>query len=163
MSGSTSSQASLLGLPAELRNRIYTLEVTHEHNLYMTTLKPEPQGRLISERSLPTKEPPILLIWRQIRNEALPIFYGQNIFQASDLLEFLQWLRNLSSQTRDKLRHVRLVDRKPRSDIVSAAEKVRELETALSLRGCALPSGALYVSMVKEGHVYYTNGTETID
>ncbi|EMC98624.1 hypothetical protein BAUCODRAFT_50523, partial [Baudoinia panamericana UAMH 10762] len=58
----------LLGLPAELRNLIYTYALV------------ESKTRHINVHETGHTEPPLLLACRQIREEAAPIFYSDNNF-----------------------------------------------------------------------------------
>lgn len=65
----------LLGLPAELRNLIYEYCVTSDESVLLPATC-EPPGEL------PTVQPPVTKVCRQIRQEALPLFYECNKFEA---------------------------------------------------------------------------------
>ena len=61
----------LLELPPELRNYVYELSVVSN-----TSIVIEP-----GDKSTRAKQPPLILVNRQIRSEALLIFYAQNTFE----------------------------------------------------------------------------------
>ena len=65
----TDQQSSLLGLPPEIRNNIFALVVVRSR-----PLGPLWNGAMI-------KEPALVATCRQIRSEALSLFYGDNTLQ----------------------------------------------------------------------------------
>ena len=75
----------LLELPAELRNRIYEYALTKKDHIdlyhWRRFCKKWTAGRWIGDvyRSY-MKEPAFLRTCRQVRNEALPLFYSRNVF-----------------------------------------------------------------------------------
>ncbi|KAK4544940.1 hypothetical protein LTR36_003845 [Oleoguttula mirabilis] len=89
MSSPRTKQTSFLDLPAELRNDIYHLALTHD-TVTVT-------DRLI--------EPALLSTTRQIRRETLPIFYGANTFEAP----YPPFMMDLSADKISMLRAVRAV------------------------------------------------------
>ena len=67
-----------LDLPAELRNRIYHLALTRPDTINVTSFDiAKPQFNSSAT------QPALTQICRQIRNEALPVFYNQNCFTGS--------------------------------------------------------------------------------
>ena len=72
-----SSKPTLLTLPAELRNRIFSLAVVRDDPIALTRLTP----RGIRTRTTSVPAPPsIARVCRQARNEVIPIYYGGNTF-----------------------------------------------------------------------------------
>ena len=67
----TDPECKLLGLPAELRNRIYTLALVNDETFDITERHRTNVDRV---------EPGLLATCRQVRDEALSIFYGGNTF-----------------------------------------------------------------------------------
>ena len=63
---SSNSQASLMGLPLELRQRIWHLAVVESQFFVYPAINHE--------------QPDLAMTNRQIRNEVLPLYYGQNTF-----------------------------------------------------------------------------------
>jgi hypothetical protein len=63
---SFNSQASLMGLPLELRQRIWRLAVVETQFFVYPAINQE--------------QPDLAMTSRQIRNEVLPLYYGENIF-----------------------------------------------------------------------------------
>ncbi|KAK3644497.1 hypothetical protein LTR22_015217 [Elasticomyces elasticus] len=85
----------LLALPAELRNRIWSLALARD------LFRPENEY-----------EPPsILQANQQIRSETLPIHYGQTVFDldSGQFLEYnSEWLCTIGDLATKQIRHVRL-------------------------------------------------------
>ena len=72
-----SSKPTLLTLPAEIRNRIFSLAVVRDEPIALTRLTP----RGIRTRTTSVPAPPsIARVCRQARNEVIPIYYGGNTF-----------------------------------------------------------------------------------
>lgn len=109
------SSTTFFDLPAELRNRIYAFAVKPDDSsaTHRLTLK-YPHY----------KEPPLLSVSRQIRQEALGVFIGETIFEeeSSYIIRFLKtlsdeklkWLRTvrvLVYLTRDFLKNWRWMER----------------------------------------------------
>ncbi|KAK5721883.1 hypothetical protein LTR15_006476 [Elasticomyces elasticus] len=75
----TMSTPTLPGLPPELRNRILELVVVDP--LLIQASRPSPRAILkTSKEGIMPQQPAITQVNHQIRDEALPIFYGQNLF-----------------------------------------------------------------------------------
>lgn len=96
------SHASFLSLPAEIRNHIY-----HD-----ALVEVEPI-RLISIHKLASFiiEPALLLTTKQVRSDALPVFYGANTFRSlgSDALE--KFLQQCSNEKLSLLRFLHCISR----------------------------------------------------
>lgn len=75
-------QSPLSILPPELRNRIYDLTLVENDNI-TTNVTP-----MYDTPSRLWKPPPILQSCRQLRAEALPVYYGSNTF----VVEQNSWL-----------------------------------------------------------------------
>lgn len=71
---SSSARPSLLGLPGELRNRIYRLVVVEDERIEMTPIDPY----LVLD--IKYKLPGIIHASRQLREEARSIYFGENSF-----------------------------------------------------------------------------------
>lgn len=80
----TKAPARLLQLPAELRNRIYKFILCDE--------SPIAVKRHLS--SQPLYDTAILQACREIRNEALPIYYGSNVFVLNVRWRGFQWTKH---------------------------------------------------------------------
>lgn len=85
-------------LPAELRNHIYDLALVDA-------------GRIEVNRNLSThwNPPPLLQACRQLRNEASPVYYGNNTFTIEhwNALKALEtWLRAIGPDARGFLRKI---------------------------------------------------------
>ncbi|KAF2164864.1 hypothetical protein M409DRAFT_24769 [Zasmidium cellare ATCC 36951] len=88
-----------LDLPVEIRNSVYTLALVNDK---------DPNGYdpeiTYTRRWIP--EPALLRACRQIRDEALPVFYGANIFQCLSTHNAIQFLRGLTPKKLAALRTV---------------------------------------------------------
>ncbi|KAK4959801.1 hypothetical protein LTR10_002689 [Elasticomyces elasticus] len=73
------STPTLLGLPPELRNRIWELAVVDDLPIQAHQMTTPGIWAQRSERTLP-QQPAITQVDHQNRSETLPIFYGQNVF-----------------------------------------------------------------------------------
>lgn len=71
----TDPECKLLGWPAELRNRIYTLALVNDDTFDITERHRANVDRL---------EPGLLATCREVRDEALSIFYGSNTFAGAN-------------------------------------------------------------------------------
>ena len=69
-----------LKIPPELRNTIYTLTLVFDEPIEIKTHT--------NERSPGDMEPALLAINRQIRAEALPVFYGMNTFTTVEQVDW---------------------------------------------------------------------------
>ncbi|KAK4918050.1 hypothetical protein LTR49_014188 [Elasticomyces elasticus] len=73
------STPTLLGLPPELRNRVLELVVVDP--LLIQACRPSPRAILRpSKEGFMPQQPAITQVNHQIREDALPIFYGGNVF-----------------------------------------------------------------------------------
>ncbi|KAK5737166.1 hypothetical protein LTR17_006949 [Elasticomyces elasticus] len=73
------STPTLLGLPPELRNRILELVVVDP--LLIQACRPSPRAILRpSKEGFMPQQPAITQVNHQTRDEALPVFYGRNVF-----------------------------------------------------------------------------------
>ncbi|KAK5692717.1 hypothetical protein LTR17_025348, partial [Elasticomyces elasticus] len=93
----TANRCSLLGLPAELRNHIFELALVSKNARVSIYL----QGGHFTPPS--ATQPGISRTNRQLRQETLPIFYGQNAFEIhpSDrpgLLACKTWVQAIAAQ-----------------------------------------------------------------
>jgi hypothetical protein len=100
-------RASFLGLPAELRLLIYHFALV-EPNGYPIQARQKkreyvpgrtrgwrfPVGRKINYLSW-VCEPTLLLVSRQVRGEAYPVFYGENVFTTDHVRHAKSWLKYL--------------------------------------------------------------------
>ena len=68
-----------LQLSAELRNRIYELALVHPQTKYVPCRCPWSEIGIDSTEA-PVCQPPLTRLCRQIRNESLPVYYGNNVF-----------------------------------------------------------------------------------
>ena len=106
---------SLLTLPAELRDEIYTLVLKQETPL-------ESVSYVIRNgwRDSYLRPPALAQICRQIRQEAIPIFYSTNTFVFQNVDQYMrnnpltspaapEWQLNLASPTSLQLKHVKSV------------------------------------------------------
>ena len=79
-------ECRLLALPPEIREIIYALAVVEDNSIPLI-------------RGYPfIYEPGLLATSRQIRTEAMPIFYGDNIFKARDYYQTVDLIRFTNKQ-----------------------------------------------------------------
>ena len=91
--------AFLVRLPAELRNSIYafTLTETHPIRVRSKVIAFRRGTKRLRRHKAEPAVPALLATCRQIRAEALPIYYGDNIFltalqiRPTDVSEFTRW------------------------------------------------------------------------
>ena len=96
-------QARLLELPAELRDKIYGEVAVTRRDINI-------------ESEIHPKEPTILAVCHQIRNEALPIYYGHNTFavdmdRLTDNCPFpytAKWIRLIGGERASMLKNMQL-------------------------------------------------------
>ena len=104
----------LLKLPAELRNRIYRLALISDEPVHIyVKLRCETVGSSEYSTTAYTSEPAFLATCKDIRKEALAVFYGGNIFRtpfpSTDIWQ--PWLLNIAPEKRRLLNNVRVHDR----------------------------------------------------
>jgi len=92
---STGPQAGLFKLPAELRNLIYELVIIERRSVSI----PPAEDRT-------HVKPGLLQVNREIRAEALPIYYGGTHFRGHDHVKVIRWFQSLPD---DQLRMLRCV------------------------------------------------------
>ena len=117
------SECGFLKLPAELRNRIYALGLIYKRGIDTFTFA-RPRRFLNSNNwrykankvmRFHVQEPSLLRTCKEVRKEALPMFYGGNIFghlmtmELDGRTQWQPWLLNLTSEKRRMLNtvHVR--------------------------------------------------------
>lgn len=107
----SSRKSRLLELPAELRNEIYELALFQTRPIGVTIVLEHCLTLLdftrASRRSL-VEEPPLLTCCRQVREEAIGIFYGSSTFASSERSELERWIIALPAAKRKLLRDVRV-------------------------------------------------------
>lgn len=74
-SGDSKHDCHLLKLPAELRNYIYELAIVQPSGIVIGPWRKLPPSKE------PQKQPALTRTCRQVRSEALPIFYGKNVLE----------------------------------------------------------------------------------
>ncbi|TKA72565.1 hypothetical protein B0A49_06034 [Cryomyces minteri] len=131
-----------LKLPPELRNVIYNLALVECHTVRML-VRPM------------TKQPALARVCRQVRNECLPIYYGNNHFQR-DLIDYdrkqkdpYDWhncpcphLVAIGNANCMMLRHLTVVTRGPTARIIFFTEEINDL---LHGNGIRLPEDLEYL------------------
>ena len=85
----------LLALPAEIRTYIFNLTVVEDKPIAISWVPPF------------VTEPGFLATNRQIRAEAMPIFYGNNIFSATHEWTVINWLRHLDTSQASHIQSIR--------------------------------------------------------
>jgi len=86
---------SLVSLPPEIRNKIYQ-EIIGGKN------------RVVRLSSKPVEQPALSQTCRLIRNEMLPMFYGDCVFEAGNPWHVFRFLKPLGQQSLGLLRDVRM-------------------------------------------------------
>lgn len=127
------NNSRLLKLPAELRNRIWSLVVPVDESItpsrsldiYETSMNPNADQKVVLDSSRrgkryreSSKSRSILLVCRQIHNEASNLLYSANIFQigigGSDYVDKIdltnKWLQALTHNSLDHLRWLLLLE-----------------------------------------------------
>jgi hypothetical protein len=124
----------LLKLPTELQLDIYELVVVEDQPLLVNCpCNSSYRGRWEEGQTeeqrwekgeiRPPQQPALTRTCRAVRENALPIFYKENIFRASycnatvsDLSAPIQWFRMIGQSNREMLRHFYFYDRNERQD-----------------------------------------------
>ena len=121
-----SDLSGFLSLPPELRNRVYEYALVSDTAIEFRVsrfrsrtldtdalrMKRDQTTRKLKERlSRELEQPPLTRTCRVIRDEALPVFYGNNTFLIGDWWIhcrkwMLAWLQRLGPQKRSMLRHL---------------------------------------------------------
>lgn len=105
-------ETTLQTLPAELRNRIYELALVKDERIEVKLYFDRTRTDKVISRI--ANYPSLLQTCRQIREEASPIFYGQNVFEIgrcgdyANIAQLARWLGKLSPSDVTLLRDVRI-------------------------------------------------------
>lgn len=139
----------ILALPAKLRIRIYQYSLV-SNSLLHTEARPETlkQISVLPFKTTFAREPPLLLTCRQVRDEALPIFYGGNVFFCELRSDFVKWLRFIGATKRKlikKLRGFGFIPRQAARNVWSASIACSETERQLAHNGVPIKAGILRV------------------
>jgi len=94
-----SAKTNFFSLPAELRNNIYRLCLVEQEY---------PLSRLNCPIPMDAYEPELSQVCRQLRREALPIFYGCNTFRCISWTELYVFLLAIGPRNRDSLQSLEL-------------------------------------------------------
>ena len=97
MARKLNSKTPLLDLPAEVRNQIFIEVLIREQPIVLRVWLP-----MITE-------PPLLATSRRIRDEAMPIFYGGNVFTSRRPSVMKQFLEHCSDEQLPLFRSIRAV------------------------------------------------------
>ncbi|KAK3621108.1 hypothetical protein LTR56_019941 [Elasticomyces elasticus] len=146
------SQAGLLTIPPELRNRIYQLALIERHSGRSTTAsRPSSSPFKAVPISVPRSrpgEPPLLRTCKLVRNEALAIYFGCNIFEFNYVYHVQPWIKFMGKTKAGMLRMVLVKDSYPWSG--KSDDRVKQLLDTLykrlGLNLLGLPAGVLVVN-----------------
>lgn len=97
-------KTSFLDLPTEIRNVVYFLALSSDETLLLSECM---TGRTLSTKEHFHGEPALLATSRQIREEAIPVFYGTNTFQSPYSSRTLAFLSQLGCARARTLRSLR--------------------------------------------------------
>ncbi|KAK3636493.1 hypothetical protein LTR56_014119 [Elasticomyces elasticus] len=102
---------ALLGLPAELRNFIFELAIISPHPLRAGLSVRWESELAVSQTKVSPGQPALARVNRQLRDECLAIFYGQNAFLVDRSIlsghELRSWWRKFANEHAQKhLRHL---------------------------------------------------------
>ena len=146
------TQCYLLKLPAEIRNRVVRLAVVEDNSIALFNSRFAPWRTYCHWKQVqePFAEPALLSVCKQIRNEALPVFYGCNIFSDTLYRETAEnmvktpklwspWVSRLTLEKQAMLKTIWIYDctvlrYKPTDRMVIARRWARENAKGLSLR-----------------------------
>lgn len=122
-----SSGLSFLDLPAEIRNHIYCDALV------------EPIDPVLLKPDAPfIVEPALLRTSKQLRSEALPIFYGANTFESPGRSAFVHFLRNFNPSKAVLLRNVHAFSPQ---DIADLQAELTSPEVVFEWVWCRLETG----------------------
>jgi len=133
-------------LPAELRDRIYELALVSDEQFEIDVKYSRNDRRKYVRTIRPPVEPPLLRVSRQIRDEALPVHYGNNIFCGMDKVGFGVWLQRLGPQKRSLLRHLRSF-KLSFSNVHSAKLCCAVMEAYFKEQGAGISPGTLLIEV----------------
>jgi hypothetical protein len=161
MTTSAAVTASLLGLPAELRNEIWTLALIEYEEATPTdipgSIQPRRKTQYIPSHCLSTVEawpqPPITRVSRQIRHETLGLSYELCIFSVtvSSMMMFplRTWADIIGLESCRKLKHIEIVWKQSvstRTNEMMAAQRFRASEVGRAVEGALRFEGLFAVS-----------------
>ena len=89
-------EAHLLGLPPELRNSIWRYALTEPDGIWLPYVDRSWKYGARCFRSI--KEPGLLAVSRQVRNETLEMFYYENTFKSRDGNDVEPWLKSIGKK-----------------------------------------------------------------
>ncbi|KAK5721884.1 hypothetical protein LTR15_006477 [Elasticomyces elasticus] len=103
--------SALLGLPAELRNSIFELAITTPRSLCAGLSVRWESELAVSQTKVSPEQPALTRVNRQLRDECLAIFYGQNAILVDRSVlsghEMRSWWRRFANEHAQKhLRHL---------------------------------------------------------
>ncbi|KAF2162642.1 hypothetical protein M409DRAFT_26883 [Zasmidium cellare ATCC 36951] len=153
----------LLTLPPELRNKVYTLTLIQPTAIQISERSTAPstaaQGATLHYNRL--IEPALLFSCRQIRFEALPIFYGENVFFTALKDAIAPWLLAIGPAKAGMVRHVWGFRPSRYFDYAWAKGLAGGIERELAKAGCGLGGGVFRMPFGCErfpGKVFWTSG-----
>ena len=168
--------SALLNLPPELRDRIYHFALLSEHPI---TIQPMPSvaALLLTKKRLPPfwqrectsrlpREPSLLQVCVEIREEATPMYYGANIFHSTQRLALKVWLHEIGSWKRKLLKRVHGFCIDP--DILGTTALseclfcIRQVDKDLADEGLAIPKDAFRFARGFKYQVTFLNATEVV-
>lgn len=136
------SKTTFLSLPAEIRNEIYSLALIEDAPVRVLTTRPY------------LLEPALLAIGKQVRSEALGLWYGENVFEIDGSSPAVKFLRATSDYKLRALRCLRIS-----TTFVPAADYIRtrteQLLREFQPRG--LNRQAIHFMLTVEGELEWVN------
>lgn len=158
----------LLRLPAELRNRIYTLVPVQESHivikrftLWSTSRRNAPKKA--SKLGYSPSPPGILQVCQELRTEATKVYYGANAFFSESQCALRVWLWAIGEHQRTLLRDVRGFSTTIASTFArSALEIIESVERELMGRGTALGKNVFRKACKENGKHVFLNTTEVL-
>lgn len=137
------ARCHLLNLPSELRNKIYSHILVHESPIQISERSTSPslaaRGATIHYSRL--AEPAFLQTNHQIRFEALPIFYGDNVFFTAIKDAIAPFLHAIGPKKTRLIRHIRGFRPSRYFEYAGAKSLVATVERELREEGCGLEKG----------------------
>ena len=172
----------LFALPPELRLIIYHYAVVAPEPIPLPDTLRCSGGKLVARysskiaptRPKPPSYPPVLLTCRQAHQEALPIYYGSNVFRAESHEDFKTWFRHIGSSNRKMLKDLQCLYGLDGRVIASehqaapqvcrylglALQWVKNVEQSLGESGMPIEPGILRFVVGLEGRMQWLNGFE---
>ena len=161
------STSPLLNLPGELREAIYkaTLIQSEPIRLCERSDNASEAARGVHLSLHQAREPALLLACHQIRDEALHIFYRDNVFFSGTQNTLEVWLKAIGPDRAQLLKTIRGFRHSVYFNCAWGKLLVRKIERELMFKGCPLREGVLHMPF---GHysypelVFWTNGLEDV-